>query len=190
MNWRDPTDDMINALNELMFRTALVASNVSTYAIMNVSINDFQTSFYEAIPVPIPTNETGIPVPQVITMEQTSTITVFESHYEFLGAALGIMILGILVVVPTLHGFWELGRQPSLNPLEIAKAFNAEMLRDDGSNAKAARLTKKLGDRRVQYGELVDDDLGIIGGQNFRRRRLELADPSRVIEPSNNVVYA
>ena len=187
MNWRDPTDDMVNALNEIMFRTALTASNVSTYSIMNVSINQFQTSFYEAIPIQVPRKETGKPSPQMVTMKQTSAVTVFESHYEFLGAALSIMILGILVVIPTLHGFWELGRQPSLNPLEIAKAFNAEMLRGDGSNTTAAHLTRALGDRRVQYGEVVDD--GLVGAPEVSMPRLELADPSRVIEPRNKVMY-
>jgi hypothetical protein len=32
-----------------------------------------------------------------------------------------------LVVIPTLHGYWEMGRQTSLNPLEIVKAFNVDL---------------------------------------------------------------
>jgi hypothetical protein len=36
MNWRDPTVNVVNALNEVMFRTAVTASNISRYAFMNL----------------------------------------------------------------------------------------------------------------------------------------------------------
>jgi hypothetical protein len=69
-----------------------------------------------------------MPEPQVLGMQQTSNITVFKSNYAYLAAALAVMMTGFLVVIPTLHGYWEMGRQTSLNPLEIAKAFNADLL--------------------------------------------------------------
>jgi len=67
----------------------------------------------------------GIPIPQLLTMQQISTITVFQSNYRFLAAAWAVMVLGVLVVVPTFAGVWELERTPLLNPLQIALAFNA-----------------------------------------------------------------
>jgi hypothetical protein len=127
MNWRDSTIDVVNALNEIMFRTALVALNVSKYAFMNLS-DPAKTSYHESWPVNISAGDTGMPEPQVLGMQQTSNITVFKSNYAYLAAALAVMMTGFLVVIPTLHGYWEMGRQTSLNPLEIAKAFNADLL--------------------------------------------------------------
>jgi hypothetical protein len=44
INWVDPSDDIINALNELMFRTSLIASNVSKYALMNDRLDGYTKS--------------------------------------------------------------------------------------------------------------------------------------------------
>jgi hypothetical protein len=121
INWYDPTSDIVNGINEIMFRTALAASSVSKFSIFNQNIYSKDrnaTSFYEAYPVNI--TGSGIPIPQILTMKQTSNITVFKSNYSYLAAALALMILGILVVLPTFQGFWELGRNVSLNPLEVA----------------------------------------------------------------------
>lgn len=116
----------------------------------------------------------------------------FESHYSYLAAALALMVLGILVVLPTFHGFWELGRNVSLNPLEVAKAFNAEMLQGEGSNASVSRLMQDFGEKEAKYGEVVDDSfqgLGIMEQPRFTGRRLEIVYPSRVIEPRVQEVY-
>lgn len=192
INWRDPSSDILNALNEIMFRTAVVTSNTSKYAVLNMSIDTWYTQFYEAYPVNYTTVDSGIPEPQILVMEQTSNIAVFQSHYSFLAAALAIMFLGILVVIPTFHGFWEMGRAASLNPLEIAKAFNAELLRGTGSNASVGSLTKEFGSRGVKYGEVIDE--GFEDSRNGERQksggsRLELADPSRVKEPRFQALY-
>lgn len=195
INWGDPTTEIMDSLNEIMFRTALSVSNVSKYSVLNASISEWWTSYYEAFPVIYPNrpNDTGIPIPQLIAMEQTSNITVFQSHYSYLAAALGIMALGVLVVMPTFYGFWELGRDASLNPLEVAKAFNAEFFHGQGSNAPVRHLAKGFGDKKVKYGEVVDEGAtgnnAGLNGSDIREHRLELADPSRVIEPKSRKVY-
>jgi hypothetical protein len=98
------------------------------------------------------------------------------------------MIIGVLVVIPTFHGFWELVRDMSLNPLEIAKAFNADILDGRGSNASADRLAKDFGSKLVQYGEVVVERYQPVGRNrsvygNPRARRLEMADPGRIKNP-------
>lgn len=185
-----------------MFRTSLVASNFSKYTLVDGRLGpngvplDFYRSYYEAYPeFPNGTADTGLSPAQNIQMRQDSTLTVFHSNYSYLAAALGVMVLGVLVVVPTFHGFWELGRETSLNPLEIAKAFNADMLWEQGSNRKADSLAKDVKNREVKYGEVVDegvDDLGLIHTglrSKYRGRRLELADPSQVREPRVQEMY-
>jgi hypothetical protein len=105
MNWRDPTDDILNALNEIMFRAALASSDVSKFAFMNLSYKD-TTSFYEAWPVNISTGDTGMPVPRMLQMQQTSNITIFKSNYSYLAAALAVMMQGFGRYT---HASWVLG---------------------------------------------------------------------------------
>jgi hypothetical protein len=50
-----------------------------------------------------------------------------------------------------------MGRRTSLNPLEIAKAFNADLLQEQSSNIPAHHLMKAVWDRHVKYGEVIDD---------------------------------
>jgi len=87
-----------------------------------------------------------------------------------------------------------MGRQTSLDPLEIAKAFNAELLEEDRSNAPAHHLTKGVRGRKMRYGEVtrIDAEFDSLrsGGLGLRHRaRLEIADPSRVKEPEFRTLY-
>lgn len=192
MNWRDPTDGILNTLNEIIFRTALVAKDYPKYSLLNFSSDPLETSHYEAWPITPPNGDKGIPVPQVIAMEQHSKINVSQSHYSFLAGALAVMILGVLIVIPTFNGFWQLGRSVSLNPLEIAKAFNPDVLDGIGSNASSKHLDKIVGSRNVKYGEVL---LGLLkdGREQerltFRGGRLGLADPCTVREPESQVLH-
>jgi hypothetical protein len=150
---------------------------------------------YEAWPISQPEGDSGIPIPQLIAMEQFSTVNIFQSHYSYLGTALAIMIIGVFVVIPTFNGFWELGRSTSLNPLEIAKAFNPDILSGTGSNASRKHLDKTVGKQEVRYGEVVDEGLGLAGygeqdSLRFRGRRLEFAGPNRIKAPESQVVYS
>ena len=190
VNWYDPTSDIVDALNEIIFRTALTASNVSDFSIMNSNIHDSWTSYYEMYPVNYTSLASGMPTAQTISMSQISQITVFQSHYEFLGAALGVMIFGVAVVIPLFHSFWRFGRDVSLNPLEIAKAFNAELLQEQGSNSTVEKLAKHFGEKEVRYGEIIDHGNGTRLEEVRRQgRRLGLADPSQVKEPRFQEIY-
>lgn len=199
MNWRDPTSDIINALKETMFRTSLASFNTSKYAtvIGRPDLPNF-TDFYEAYPVNLSTVTDNITStePQVIQMRRLPRSQSSKSNYAYLGAALGVMVLGFLVATPAFYGFWELEREISLNPLEIAKAFNAQMLRGKSSNAAISRFDKEGLGRKVQYGEVIDDQgdmpteyRGAVEGPRFRGRRLEIADPNRINRPAFNEMY-
>ncbi|KAG9247789.1 hypothetical protein BJ878DRAFT_477069 [Calycina marina] len=95
-----------------------------------------------------------------LAVQQKDIITVFESHYEFLGATLGLMTLCILVVIPLFNSFRKFGRDVSLNPLEIAKAMDAEMLREQGSNSTSRHLAKAFAGEEVQYEKIIDMSAG------------------------------
>ncbi|KAF4622773.1 hypothetical protein G7Y89_g14253 [Cudoniella acicularis] len=164
--------------------------NYPKYTLLNYTTSGSSyATYYESWPLTPPEGDDGIPIPQVIIMEQTSNIIVFKSNYNFLAGALAVMVIGVLIFISTFYGFWELGRDTSLNPLEVAKAFNSAILEGTGSNASTRHLNKSVGAREVQYGEIVDkgsntwDDQLQGGILRQRIRRLELADPNRVIKP-------
>lgn len=146
MSWKNPTLDVIDDLNEIMFKTALVASGISNYALMSLT-NPALTSFYESYPVNISAGDTEIPQPQILEMKRRPAL-VFKSNYSYLAGALAAMMLGFSVVIPTLHGFWEMCCRVSLNPLEIAGAFNNDLLREQSSNIPAHHLTRGVRERR------------------------------------------
>jgi hypothetical protein len=167
----DPTDNMLANTRELMFRTAVAAANAA--------------------------NTTNI---QQVRATQKATIAVYVSSYLYLGIACLLTILAILLIVPTFYGYWYIGRNVSMSPVEIAKAFNAPLLRNEDSNAEAADLIKAIGHRRIRYG-LVSADYAdsIIGAEaipmeeislSFTRRTLEMAPPDKVIEPQRGWTFA
>jgi hypothetical protein len=58
-------------------------------------------------------------------MEEVSTINVFHLEcYYFLGSSL-LGAFFVLLMTPTFWGGWEIGSSVTLNPIEIAKAFDA-----------------------------------------------------------------
>jgi hypothetical protein len=125
MTFSDPMDDILSSARELMFRAAINAGSVNS-------------SFL-----------------QQVTGTETIPRNVYESQYLFLGLAVGLSIVSIIVVTVTFIGFWHIGRDISLNPIETAKAFNAPLLRSHNSNATASSLFHELGSRPARYGAIA-----------------------------------
>jgi hypothetical protein len=53
-----------------------------------------------------------------------------------------------------------LGREVSLSPVEVAKAFAAPALQEASSNAEVEQLVKEIRGQRVRYGATWWDDEG------------------------------
>lgn len=159
-NWVDPTSFILSAINSMAFRLSLSAWNE-------------------------PFRDTKVPPgPQLVTMLQTKSVTVFHSDYRFLIASTVLMTVIIIIVSSTLVGFSELGRRVTLNPIETAKAFDAPSLQGPGSNAPLRELIGMMGARRLRWGEVDDEG----AGQEIKRR-LVIADPTNVGNPLNKVAY-
>ena len=182
-DWRDPTDDILTALHEIMFRTALEAAGAADSVFIQNAQGDrtFATT-------------------NTVHAKQTIVQNVFLSHYGYLCGALAVMSLGILSVIPTFYGWWRLGRPMTLSPLETAKAFNAPLLdqKPSHSNADVDRLMKDIGSRPVRYGEVAtsapgyyngqhDTEMTHTGGNSVAGRRLEMAHPDTVLRPRKGV---
>ncbi|EME85511.1 uncharacterized protein MYCFIDRAFT_206533 [Pseudocercospora fijiensis CIRAD86] len=89
----------------------------------------------------------------VTSATETRTVTVYKTHYAFLGSAVGVTLVAIGVVLATFNGFWLLGRSVTLSPIETAKAFNAPLLAQEPANAEVKELVKGAGMKPVRYGQ-------------------------------------
>lgn len=126
------------------------------------------------------------------TSAETRTVTVYSSHFEYLAISIAITFLAILIVLVTFNGFWLLGRNVTMSPIETAKAFNAPLLAQEHPNAEVSELVKGAGVKPVRYGEVVDtahtdhpafdksSDYGQMDTVELRQLQLALADPASV----------
>lgn len=79
-----------------------------------------------------------------------------------------------------------MGRNMTMSPLEVAKAFNAPLLAAQDSNAEVKELVEKIGSRTVQYGAVSTtafQEETKYGRQNWevgRPLRVEIMEPTFV----------
>jgi hypothetical protein len=150
--WSDPTDDMLGTARDLAFRTALRAANV--------------------------TNTINI---QVFGAVEHNTLTVYKSLFLFHALALVFTLLATLCVMPIFMGFWTLGRNVALSPIEVAKAFNAPILSNYDSNASVHALLDEVGAREIRYGSVQLTP----GGQE----KLLMSEPRWVATPEEGASF-
>ncbi|KAH7346843.1 hypothetical protein BKA65DRAFT_595279 [Rhexocercosporidium sp. MPI-PUGE-AT-0058] len=86
----------------------------------------------------------------------------YSTNYHFMFGALASTLLCAYLVLPVYWGFWELGKKVSLNPIEIANAFQAPMLSAEkvprsGHADDVIKVTRK---RQVVYGQYGDEENG------------------------------
>ncbi|KAL7786972.1 hypothetical protein V8C37DRAFT_419315 [Trichoderma ceciliae] len=129
MTWEDPTTDIVNAVRELMFRSAIA------YSDSNHSAVD----------------------PQQLTASFTKVTSAYKSHYEFLAITIACMALQVLIIFFLLHGWHHLGRHVSLDTFEIARVLGAPMLQGGSSIASIDEALSLQGRKKLQYGEILSD---------------------------------
>lgn len=79
---------------------------------------------------------------QTVLAFSRNSRTVYTSNYRYLGFALFFTLLALLCIVPALSSYLILGRHFSLSPIEVAKAFDASLLRNSDANLGAEELLK------------------------------------------------
>jgi hypothetical protein len=126
LTFRDPTFDIMSDAREIAFRTAV-------YAAMDSELVQWDDK-------------------QTIQAQQLWSQIVYKSQYIYLTVAVSLTVLAALSVSILLLGWWKLGRDVTLSPVEIAKAFAAPSLHDANSNATIGALLKTTGYRRLRYG--------------------------------------
>ncbi|CAI9627555.1 unnamed protein product [Alternaria burnsii] len=163
---QDPMDQMLDALREITFRTAVEAGkDTSTHNVTNA----VQSVEYRGY--------------------QLRSIYITDPKYMIAAAILSV--LSIIAVGATFYGWWKLGRPFSMGPLELASAFEAPLLKAAGKNAVSDDNTYRGTARepRVQFGEKVVDDNGqFLSGTANRRLVLGLA--TDVQRPRKGMMYS
>ena len=151
----DPLDDFTTALDELCLR----------YAIKEIPADRQQNTFFvdrggEYRSASLALIKTPMSKGQTITLSESTIVAVYRVHYAYTAAALGVTVAASLAISLLVAGWRLLGRQFSMSPLEIAKAFNAPLLESTRSNATVAEMVKELRPSlRVRYGEVRQDPL-------------------------------
>jgi len=154
LRWADPMEDMINGMREIAFRSAL---DVATRNL----------TFPESV--------------QRVPYTGSQPETVYTSNYRYMASALIVSLLGVLAVIPTFRGWWELGRKVTLSPLEVAKAFDAPLLGGAESNAGAENMLRVVGGHKVRYGDVAVDGAGM--------RKLQILPVDMVAKPVKGERY-
>jgi hypothetical protein len=124
MQYIDPTSDILDIVREITFRTALY---VPTDASVNLTTSGNVNAWEELYS-------------HVMLVEQVRKEIVFKSQYIYLFIAVAITLVATCCVTIILSGWWHLGRDVSLSPIEIARAFDAPLLKDSLPNADASAL--------------------------------------------------
>lgn len=101
--WRDPRDEIMATLNELMFRTGVHAAQIMTEAQLKSMMDD------------------GLEVHTKVQGTPLNPVNVFHSNLNWLVGAAAVNLFSILIILFTFYGWWRLGRHATLSPLEIAK---------------------------------------------------------------------
>lgn len=159
---RDPTFDLMSDVRQIAFRTAV------HLGIYSQSTDTVQT--------------------QVIEVQQLWSQIVYKSQYTYLAVAVVITILAALCVFIILLGWWDLGRNVTLSPIETANAFAAPTLQDAKSNADIDALLETMGLRRFRYGA-VWDVVEVDGDSEASLRFARIGQCERAREGQNFLQY-
>ena len=80
-----------------------------------------------------------------------------ETDGKYAVAAMACTILAVLCILPAFYGFWQLGRDVTMGPLEIAYAFQGPAFTSvTDTNGNVDTLVNAVGDTQIKYGEIHD----------------------------------
>ncbi|KAL9094281.1 MAG: hypothetical protein Q9165_003421 [Trypethelium subeluteriae] len=140
--WKDPTAEILVALNDLLFRTSVYTAQA------------YNETYLKARMDP------GMNVSSTVQGIRHDPVNVFHvNYYYFLAAAL-VQLISVLLIAYTFYGWWRLGREVSFSPLEIAKAFEAPLLQGVESNSNAKEIARAMEERKVRYGIFGGEERG------------------------------
>jgi hypothetical protein len=158
-------------MRELAFRTAVHAAQITDEQLLffNKSLIDRGR--------PLIQNWT-----QSVQVNDEQKLAVYTISIPYMIAAALVSLLAVPAVSRLYFGWWELGRNVSLDPLEVAKAFDAPHLEIVNGNAEGQDVAKRVGLERVRYG-VIHDAGGTMRGE------LKLYDEEFVRKPKSGEIF-
>ncbi|KPI34596.1 uncharacterized protein AB675_4923 [Cyphellophora attinorum] len=120
------------------------------------------------------------PVQNVMAQQELNQ-AVFSSDYAFMAGGVAVTAVALLMVSGLFLGYQNLGRPVSLSPVEIAKAFDAPLLKYADNNAGIEKLVHETGAREVKYGVLRGGDG--MGEKDGAGRKLIMGEKGSVRRP-------
>ena len=154
----DPLDDFTAALDDLCLRYAITrvpTDRPSNAIIDRTQIPEAQKADEDRWAATLGAIKTPLAPDQTVTLSERATLAVYRVRYAYAVAPLVVTLAASLSVSMLLAGWRRLGRAVSLSPLEMAKAFDAPLLRAVGSNSTNDELARDLRSApRVRYGEV------------------------------------
>lgn len=151
ITWADPIDDAIAMLQELTLRTAITTtSQTPELSGYSAPIAAYLTATQPEVISP---NLTAInrTLTQDATARMTHPETVYRAHSDWLGGGFAVIVLACISIIPTYRGWWNLPRNVSMSPLEVARAFDAPLLRSSDPNGEVRDLLRASGSKSVRY---------------------------------------
>jgi hypothetical protein len=160
--FEDPMEDMLDKFREIAFRASVRAGKDRAI------VTDAQQS---------------------VTYHGTANHSIYTTDFRYMIAAAIVSLASIVAISATFYGWWQLGRTATLGPLEIAKAFDAPLLAQVGSNVNLSdnRNLGDVGATKIQYGVGADESAYTTqyagGHMNQQRRRLVIGPAGQVRRP-------
>ncbi|KAK4504248.1 hypothetical protein PRZ48_005164 [Zasmidium cellare] len=185
ITWTDPMPDMLATIHELSLRAAIGLTDKNV-AVMATGCDETTMGHCSTPTSTMP--EVGYPnmtltnrtLSQTVSATQTQSRTVYHTRIGWLAGGFAVMVIACLALLPTYWGWWHLHGKVSMSPLDIARAFDAPLLRHE---AGSPGWLKSVGGVRVQYNT--------VGGRIFATdmergisREMEAKNPVQVAEGS------
>lgn len=151
-------EDMILMANELAFRTAHAISGMSPDDVRSGSMDEAGPStdawnLTSEQPYILSPNLTFVqrPLSQDSTVSGSKLVPIYNTHRGWVAGSTAVVCFACLAILSTYWGWWRLGRQVSMSPLEIARAFGAPLLETADPNATGDDLKKELGTQKIRF---------------------------------------
>ena len=180
-------------MRSFAFRASLIISRTNRYML-------FEREIYAFLDLAMNSYDRKIPELRDKFMDLTSnwtqkvdfhdgvrSLTIYEIQWPYVVAAAIVSIISVVCLASLFWGWWELGRDVSLNPLEIALAFDSSMFQEVNSNSRRSRIVRAVGRQKVKYaGELEKKNL-----ERYVQEAEESSSDLRLLRPrlkfNNNI---
>ena len=183
--WRDPMPELFSDLDELSLRYAMetVPATADRLLEWELTLSYFSHSDSDIanLYAKLPNLQFG--TVQNVLVTDSKSVLVYKVMPAFFAGAVALIFLAIVSTAITLAGWWNLGRNVGISPLELVKAFDQGIVEEVGSNMSETEILKMTGSKRVQYGSIMMEPSSGI------RRRLIVGCEGETRVPKNGVEY-